>query len=122
MNKRFTLCEEQEYTDGWSIGITDHQTKEPFDSSSYMFHSSKKSATKEEMEDLIIVINQLADENEQLREEIKDYQDTLANYEELIQKLRKHNTTTYLTIKEAYQNERTEIGRSVLKQLLNQME
>lgn len=41
---------------------------------------------------------------------------------DLLNELHEENTTIRQTIKEAIQNERTQIGKSVLKQLLNNME
>ena len=67
-------------------------------------------------------LNKLTKENEQLKSSNMEYEDALARHEETIKKLRKHNTQTYLTIKEAYNNERTQIGQNVLKQLLEQIE
>ena len=41
---------------------------------------------------------------------------------DLLNVLHEENTQIKSTIKEAYENERTALGRSVLKQLLNKME
>ena len=67
-NKRFTMCHEQNDTNGWTIGIVDWQTKEPFDYTTYEVHSSSITDTKDEMEDLCLLLNELNDENEQLKQ------------------------------------------------------
>ena len=41
---------------------------------------------------------------------------------QLMNKLNEENTRIKQTIKEAYENERTQIGRNVLKQLLEKIE
>ena len=56
-------------------------------------------------------IKELEKENEQLKQHIK----TLQNH---TKRLENQNIQTYNLIKEAYNNERTQIGRNVLKQLL----
>ena len=73
-----------------------------------------------------ILLNEYVDvkkENEQLKQreqtllnEIKDFQDLLASKEEIYLK------PVIQTIEEAYENERTALGKSILKQLLNKME
>ena len=88
--KRFTMCHEQNDINGWTMSIVDWQTKQPFDYTSYEVHSSSITSTKDEMEDLCLLLNQLHDKNQQIKQ----------------------------TIQEAYNNERTHIGRNVLKQLL----
>ena len=68
-NKRFTICHEQNDINGWTMSIVDWQTKEPFDYTTYEVHSSSITDTKDEMEDLCLLLNELSDENEQLRKE-----------------------------------------------------
>ena len=60
-------------------------------------------------------IKELKQENEQLKNHIKTLQNNT-------KRLENQNIQTYNFIKEAYRNERTALGRSVLKQLLEQME
>ena len=67
--KRFTMCHEQNDTNGWTMSIVDWQTKEPFNYTTYEVHSSSITDTKDEMEDLCLLLNELSDENEQLRKE-----------------------------------------------------
>ena len=66
-NKRFTMCNEQNDINGWTIGIVDWQTKEPFDYTTYEVHSSSITDTKDEMEDLCLLLNELNNENKRLR-------------------------------------------------------
>ena len=67
IDKRFTMCHEQNDTNGWTIGIVDWQTKEPFDYTTYEVHSSSITDTKDEMEDMCLLLNELNDENERLK-------------------------------------------------------
>ena len=57
-------------------------------------------------------MNELADENEQLKSS-----DTITDLETKIMKLKQENEHIKHTIKTMMENERTELGRSVLKQL-----
>ena len=68
-NKRFTMCHEQNDINGWTMSIVDWQTKEPFNYTTYEVHSSSITDTEDEMEDLCLLLNELNDENEQLRKE-----------------------------------------------------
>ena len=67
-NKRFTMCHEQNDTNGWTMSIVDWETKEPFDYTTYEVHSSSITDTKDEMEDLCLLLNELHEENERLKE------------------------------------------------------
>ena len=98
-NKRFTMCNEQNDINGWTIGIVDWQTKEPFDYTTYEVHSNSITDTRDEMEDLCLLLNELNDENKKLKiflkavnEELdlanRDY-DTL---EEEYEQLKQYNT------------------------------
>lgn len=66
-NKRFTMCFEQNDINGWTMSIVDWQTKEPFNYTTYEVHSSSITDTKDEMEDLCLLLNELNDENEKLK-------------------------------------------------------
>ena len=66
-NKRFTMCHEQNDMNGWTMGIVDWETKEPFDYTTYEVHSSSITDTKDEMEDLCLLLNELNDENKKLK-------------------------------------------------------
>ena len=91
-NERFTLTYKQigEY---WDMGIVDHQTKEPFDESKYEFHQTSFQASKDEMEDLCQLMNELNDENEKLKQSEKDCQELnhklINENDELEQEIRK---------------------------------
>ena len=81
--KRFTLTYEKlgKY---FSIGIVDHETKEPFDDTTYEFHQCSFKDSKDEMEDLCLLLNELHDEKQSVIdwidkkiEEIKPYNSEL---------------------------------------------
>lgn len=65
--KRFTMCFEQNDINGWTMSIVDWETKEPFDYTTYEVHSNSITDTKDEMEDLCLLLNELNDENEKLK-------------------------------------------------------
>lgn len=67
-NKRFTMSHEQSDINGWTMSIVDWETKEPFDYTTYEVHSSSITDTKDEMEDLCLLLNELHEENERLKE------------------------------------------------------
>ena len=70
----------------------------------------------EDMRRVKDLLNELNTENNTLREEIRDFQTLLASREEVYLKPIIHQ------IEDAIANERTQIGRKVLKQLLNSLE
>ena len=109
-NKRFTMCHEQNDMNGWTMSLVDWQTKEPFDYTTYEVHSSSITDTKDEMEDLCLLLNELNDEiksqslviqgyqnrNEKLSEKIarlkfskRMMRDNIKDYEKSIKRLRK---------------------------------
>lgn len=49
------------------MGIVDWQTKEPFNYTTYEVHSSSITDTRDEMEDLCLLLNELSDENMRLK-------------------------------------------------------
>ena len=73
-NKRFTMCHEQNDINGWTMSIVDWQTKEPFNYTTYEVHSSSITDTKDEMEDLCLLLNELNDEVKSQSLVIKEYQ------------------------------------------------
>ena len=108
--KRFTMCYEQNDINGWTISIVDWETKEPFNYTTYEVHSSSITDTKDEMEDLCLLLNELNDEvksqslvineyqnrNEALLEKIarlkfskRMMRDNIKDYEKSIKRLRK---------------------------------
>ena len=64
--KRFTLTYEKigKY---FNMGIVDHETKEPFDDTTYEFHQCSFQDSKDEMEDLTQLLNALHEENVKLQ-------------------------------------------------------
>ena len=109
-NKRFTMCHEQNDINGWTMSIVDWETKEPFNYTTYEVHSSSITDTKDEMEDLCLLLNELNDEvksqslvineyqnrNEALLEKIARLKfskgmmrDNIKDYEKSIKRLRK---------------------------------
>ena len=70
IDKRFTMCHEQNDINGWTMSIVDWETKEPFNYTTYEVHSSSITDTKDEMEDLCLLLNELYDENQELKQEL----------------------------------------------------
>ena len=68
--KRFTMCHEQNDIAGWTMSIVDWETKEPFNYTTYEVHSSSITDTKDEMEDLCLLLNELHEENQELKQEL----------------------------------------------------
>ncbi len=98
-DKRFTMCFEQNDINGWTMGIVDWQTKEPFNYTTYEVHPSSIADTKDEMEDLCLLLNELNDENMRLRIFLRAVNEELdlANrdcdiLEEENKQLKQHNT------------------------------
>ena len=83
-NKRFTMCFEQNDINGWTMSIIDWETKEPFNYTTYEVHSSSINDTKDEMEDLCLLLNELNDEIKSQSLVIKEYQN---RNEELSEKI-----------------------------------
>ena len=82
--KRFTMCHEQNDINGWTMSIVDWETKEPFNYTTYEVHSSSITDTKDEMEDLCLLLNELNDEIKSQSLVIKEYQN---RNEELSEKI-----------------------------------
>ena len=66
-DKRFTMCFGQNDINGWTMSIVDWQTKEPFNYTTYEVHSNSITDTRDEMEDLCLLLNELNDENMKLK-------------------------------------------------------
>ena len=62
------MCHEQNDINGWTMSIVDWETKEPFNYTTYEAYSSSVTDTKDEMEDLCLLLNELNDENEKLKQ------------------------------------------------------
>ena len=100
-NKRFTMCHEQNDINGWTMSIVDWQTKEPFNYTTYEVHSSSITDTKDEMEDLCLLLNELNDENEQLISTIKEVIELLSEEVDLfIDKATEYDINGYIKLKE----------------------
>lgn len=69
--KRFTMCFKQNDINGWTMSIVDWETKEPFNYTTYEVHSSSITDTRDEMEDLCLLLNDLHDENQELKKKNK---------------------------------------------------
>ena len=82
--KRFTMCHEQNDINGWTMSIVDWETKEPFNYTTYEVHSNSITDTKDEMEDLCLLLNELNDEIKSQSLVIKEYQN---RNEELLEKI-----------------------------------
>ena len=74
IDKRFTMCHEQNDINGWTMSIVDWETKEPFNYTTYEVHSSSITDTKDEMEDLCLLLNELNDEVKSQSLVINEYQ------------------------------------------------
>ena len=99
-NKRFTLCHEQNDINGWTIGIVDWETKEPFNYTTYEVHSSSITDTKDEMEDLCLLLNELNDEVKSQSLVIKEYQNRNEELSEKIARLKFSNRMMRNNIKD----------------------
>ena len=77
--KRFTMCYEQNDINGWTMSIVDWQTKQPFDYTTYEVHSSSITDTKDEMEDLCLLLNELHEENQRLKKQLESEHTMLDN-------------------------------------------
>ena len=97
-DKRFTMCFGQNDINDLTMGIVDWETKEPFNYTTYEVHSNSITDTKDEMEDLCLLLNELNDENKKLKMFLKAVNEelSLANrdcdtLEEENERLKKHN-------------------------------
>lgn len=88
-NKRFTMCHEQNDINGWTMSIVDWETKEPFNYTTYEVHSSSITDTRDEMEDLCLLLNELNDENEKLKGEVAHYKLILMSLEQEAKRISK---------------------------------
>ena len=71
------------------MSIVDWETKEPFNYTTYEVHSSSITDTKDEMEDLCLLLNELNDENEQLKGEVAHYKLILMSLEQEAKRISK---------------------------------
>jgi len=68
------------------------------------------------------LLNELAEENEQLKSSNMEYEDALARLEEKNQQLEQQLKNLRRLVNESYNTERTTLGKNVLKQLLERIE
>ena len=99
------MCHEQNDITGWTMSIVDWETKEPFNYTTYEVHSSSITDTKDEMEDLCLLLNEqheqierlkdnfrvldevkceLADENEQLKQQKDKWKQQCIHFKEML--------------------------------------
>ena len=90
--KRFTMCHEQNDINGWTMGIVDWETKEPFNYTTYEVHSSSITDTKDEMEDLCLLLNEQHEQIERLKENFRALDEVKCELAEENEKLKQHNT------------------------------
>ena len=69
--KRFTMCHEQNDINGWTMSIVDWETKEPFNYTTYEVHSNSITDTKDEMEDLCLLLNEQHEQIERLKDNFR---------------------------------------------------
>ena len=90
--KRFTMCHEQNDINGWTMSIVDWETKEPFDYTTYEVHSSSITDTKDEMEDLCLLLNEQHEQIERLKENFKALDEVKCELADENEQLKQHNT------------------------------
>lgn len=76
------MCHEQNDMNGWTMSIVDWETKEPFNYTTYEVHSSSITDTRDEMEDLCLLLNELNDENKELHDEYQKLKISLKAFDE----------------------------------------
>ena len=95
-DKRFTMCYEQNDINGWTMSIVDWQTKEPFNYTTYEVHSSSITDTKDEMEDLCLLLNELNDENKKLKKENYELHKRLGDFEQFEEHIKERTSKTFV--------------------------
>lgn len=91
-NKRFTMCHKQNDINGWTMSIVDLETKEPFNYTTYEVHSSSITDTKDEMEDLCLLLNEQHEQIERLKENFRALEEVKCELAEENEQLKQHNT------------------------------
>lgn len=99
MTERFTLTYEKlgKY---FSMGIVDHKTKEPFNNTTYEFHQCSFKDSKDEMEDLCLLMNELHEENQLLLKASEKDSELIKTLRKGIHQWRKENEWLKERIKE----------------------
>ena len=91
-NKRFTMCHEQNDINGWTMSIVDWETKEPFKYTTYEVHSSSITVTKDEMEDLCLLLNEQHEQIERLKENFRALDEVKCELADENRQLKQRNT------------------------------
>ena len=90
--KRFTMCFEQNDINGWTMSIVDWETKEPFNYTTYEVHSSSITDTKDEMEDLCLLLNEQHEQIERLKENFRALDEVKCEIADENEQLKQRNT------------------------------
>ena len=91
IRKRFTMCHEQNDTNGWTMSIVDWETKEPFNYTTYEVHSSSITDTKDEMEDLCLLLNEQHEQIERLKGNFRALDEVKCELADENEQLKQHN-------------------------------
>ena len=89
--KRFTMCFEQNDINGWTMSIVDWETKEPFNYTTYEVHSSSITDTKDEMEDLCLLLNEQHEQIERLKGNFRALDEVKCELADENEQLKQHN-------------------------------
>ena len=90
--KRFTMCHEQNDIAGWTMSIVDWETKEPFNYTTYEVHSSSITDTKDEMEDLCLLLNEQHEQIERLKDNFRVLDEVKCELADENRQLKQHNS------------------------------
>ena len=90
--KRFTMCHEQNDINGWTMSIVDWETKEPFNYTTYEVHSSSITDTKDEMEDLCLLLNEQHEQIERLKWNFRALEEVKCELADENEQLKQHNS------------------------------
>ena len=91
-DKRFTMCHEQNDINGWTMSIVDWETKEPFNYTTYEVHSSSITDTRDEMEDLCLLLNEQHEQIERLKKNFRALDEVKCELADENEQLKQHNT------------------------------
>ena len=116
-NKRFTMCFEQNDINGGTMSIVDWETKDPFNYTTYELHSNSITDTRDEMEDLCLLLNELNDENKKLKMFLKAVNEELSLANRDYDSLEEENKQ----LKQAYSDAKSYVNgyEEILKDLMD---
>ena len=116
-NKRFTMCFEQNDINGRTMSIVDWETKDPFNYTTYELHSNSITDTRDEMEDLCLLLNELNDENKKLKMFLKAVNEELSLANRDYDSLEEENKQ----LKQAYSDAKSYVNgyEEILKDLMD---